>query len=98
MTQASSRRRFLVQAAGLSAAAAVGRTAVAANDTIEAAVLGCGIRGEVHADHLADRHGCRVRWVCDPDRSRAEKLADRVEKRQGTRPEIAVDLRKVFDD
>ena len=98
MTQASSRRRFLVQAAGLSAAAAVGRTAVAANETIHAAVLGCGIRGEVHADHLADRHGCRVRWVCDPDRSRAEKLADRVEKRQGTRPEIAVDLRKVFDD
>ena len=98
MTKASSRRRFLVQAGVLSAAAAAGRTAVAANDTIEAAVLGCGVRGDVHADQLADRHGCRVRWVCDPDRSRAEKLADRVEKRQGVRPEIAIDLRKVFDD
>jgi predicted dehydrogenase len=98
MTQASPRRRFLVQAAGLSAAAAVGRTASAANDTIHAAVLGCGIRGQVHVDQLADRHGCRVRWVCDPDRSRAEKLADRVEKRQGTRPQVAIDLRKVFDD
>ena len=98
MTQASSRRRFLVQAGALSAAAAAGRPAVAANDTIHAAVLGCGVRGDVHADQLADRHGCRVRWVCDPDRSRAEKLADRVEKRQGVRPEIAIDLRKVFDD
>ena len=98
MTHASSRRRFLVQAGALTAAAATGRAAVSANDTLEAAVLGCGIRGEVHADQLADRHGCRVRWVCDPDRSRAEKLADRVEKQQGARPEIAIDLRKVFDD
>ena len=98
MKQGSSRRKFLVQAGALSAAASAGRTAVAANDTIEAAVIGCGVRGEVHADQFADRHGCRVRWVCDPDRSRAEKLADRVEKRQGTRPEIAVDLRKVYDD
>ena len=98
MTHASSRRRFLVQAGALTAATATGRTAVSASDTLQAAVLGCGVRGDVHADQLADRHGCRVRWVCDPDRSRAEKLADRVEKQQGARPEIAIDLRKVFDD
>jgi len=98
MTTRSSRRTFLARAGALSAAAAMGRTAFSANDTLEAAILGCGVRGDVHADALADRHGCRVRWVCDPDRSRAEKLADRVEKRQGTRPEIAIDLRKVLDD
>jgi predicted dehydrogenase len=98
MTPRSSRRSFLARAGTLSAAAAASRTAFSANDTLEAAILGCGIRSEAHADALADRDGCRVRWVCDPDRSRAEKLADRVEKRQGARPRIAIDLRRVIDD
>jgi predicted dehydrogenase len=98
MAQGCSRRAFLVQASALSAASVAGRSATAANEILSAAVLGCGIRGQVHADVLADRQDCRVRWVCDPDRGRAEKLADRVEKRQAERPRIATDLRSVLDD
>lgn len=72
--------------------------APAALDQVAVAILGCGIRGPAHAEELSGRHGARVRWVCDPDRGRAEKLADQIADRQGERPRVASDLRTPLDD
>ncbi len=70
----------------------------AAVDELAVAILGCGIRGPAHAAELAGRHGCRVAWVCDPDRRRAEKMADDVALLQSSRPRVASDLRTPLDD
>jgi len=67
-------------------------------DEISVAILGCGIRGPAHAEELAGRHGARVSWVCDPDRGRAEKLADQIALRAASRPRVASDLRTPLDD
>lgn len=70
----------------------------AANDTIVHAVIGCRIRGRVHANEFATQAGVEVGYVCDPDRELAEKLADEVEVEQGRRPKAVQDLRVIFDD
>jgi predicted dehydrogenase len=67
-------------------------------DEISVAILGCGIRGPAHAEELAGRHGARVTWVCDPDRGRAEKLADQIALQSASRPRVASDLRTPLDD
>ncbi len=69
-----------------------------ANDTIRHAVIGCRIRGHVHAKEFAGKPGVEVAYVCDPDRDLAEELAEAVEKQQGRRPKAVQDLRTVFDD
>ena len=76
--------------------------ALAASSPLERvaiAILGCGIRGPAHAEELLNaRHGASVSWVCDPDRSRAEKLADQIALKQTSRPRVASDLRTPLDD
>ncbi len=99
------RRGILRQAAAATAFAAgawwrcspAADAPTAAVDELTVAILGCGIRGPAHAAELAGRNGCRVAWVCDPDRGRAEKMADDVAVLQGTRPRVASDLRTPLD-
>ncbi len=67
-------------------------------DIIRHAVIGCRIRGRVHATELAMQNGAEVGYVCDPDRQLAEQLADQVEKQQGKRPKAIPDLRTIMDD
>jgi len=67
-------------------------------ETIEHAVLGCRIRGKVHAAAFARQPNVSVAYVCDPDRALAEELADAVEKQQGRRPKAVQDLRVVLDN
>ncbi|QDT52620.1 Alpha-N-acetylgalactosaminidase [Caulifigura coniformis] len=67
-------------------------------ETIQHAVLGCRIRGRVHAGTFARKPNVSVAYVCDPDRALAEELADAVEKQQGRRPKAVQDLRVVLDD
>src|SRR5262245_58071043 len=104
-----SRRQILqdsmLAAASAAAAGAVSRGAIAedqppksANDTIHHAVIGCRIRGRVHAKEFASKPGVEITYVCDPDRDLANELADAVEKQQGRRPKAVQDLRVVFDD
>jgi len=103
------RRRFLEDSmlAAAAVAAAGAATAVvdaddaprkSANETILHAVIGCRIRGRVHAREFAGKHGVEVTYVCDPDRQLADELAEAVEKQQGRRPKAVQDLRVVFDD
>ncbi|HUG89904.1 MAG TPA: Gfo/Idh/MocA family oxidoreductase, partial [Planctomycetaceae bacterium] len=102
------RRRFLEEsmiATAAAVAAAPAQRALAddaprasANDTIHHAVLGCRIRGRVHAREFARQSGVEVTYVCDPDRSLADELAAAVEDEQGRRPKAVQDLRVIFDD
>ncbi len=104
----TTRRRFLeesmIATATAVAAASVPRLEAReakrapANDTIRHAVIGCRIRGRVHADQFARQEGVEVAYVCDPDRRLADELAAAVESQQGRRPKAVQDLRVVFDD
>ncbi len=69
-----------------------------ANDTIRHAILGCRIRGRAHAKEFAGRNGVDVTYVCDPDETLVNELADAVEKLQGHRPKTVRDMRVIFDD
>lgn len=72
--------------------------AASPNETIAHAVIGCRIRGRVHAQEFAKIPGVAVTHICDPDRKLAEELAVQVEKQTGKRPEISTDLRTIFDN
>ncbi len=69
-----------------------------ANEVIRHAVIGCRIRGKVHAASFAKLKGVEVAYVCDPDSVLAEELANTVEKEHGKRPKVVQDLRRIFDD
>lgn len=99
-----SRRAFLERMAFATAAAALPATrlpprAVAAgpNDTLSAAIIGCGIRGKAHAEELARQPDCRIAVVCDPDLDRVDELAAVVEGLGRPAPRKERDLRRVFD-
>jgi predicted dehydrogenase len=105
----SSRRRFLEDSMLATAAAAAAQLvpqcseaqdapAKSANETLSHAVIGCRIRGRVHAREFGGKPGVEVSYVCDPDRGLAEELAKAVEEQQGRRPKAVQDLRAVFDD
>jgi predicted dehydrogenase len=68
------------------------------NDKITAAIIGCGIRGEQHANELVKLKDCEIAYVCDPDSDRAAKLATTVGQKNGREPKAVQDLRTVFDD
>lgn len=72
------------------------RTAV--NDTLRHAVIGCRIRGKVHAREFAKLKGVELAYVCDPDRKLRHELAQAVEEQTGKRPLEVADLRTIFDD
>ncbi|MBL4883756.1 MAG: Gfo/Idh/MocA family oxidoreductase [Planctomycetaceae bacterium] len=103
-----SRRQFFEETMIATAVAAAASNAIplqaeekgttSANDTIRHAVIGCRIRGRVHAREFGNQKGVEIAYVCDPDRTLAEERADAVEKQQGWRPKAVQDLRTVFDD
>ena len=70
----------------------------AANETIRHAVIGCRIRGKVHAREFANLKGVEVAYVCDPDSKLRHELASAVEEQTGKRPLDVADLRTIFDD
>jgi predicted dehydrogenase len=106
------RRQFLeesmiVAASVLSAQSAVGsapnaissETAITSpNEIVRHAVIGCRIRGKVHAAEFAKLNGVEVAYVCDPDLQLAEALAASVEKTTGRKPKVVQDLRLINDD
>ncbi len=106
----SSRRDFLeeslIATAVAAAAANMGKTVcaeddagrAAPSDTLRHAVLGCRIRGKVHAAEFGRQKGVEIAYVCDPDSQLANELAAAVEKQTGKRPQVVQDLRRVFDD
>jgi len=68
------------------------------NAEISHAVLGCRIRGKVHAREFAKIPGVRISYLCDPDKDLLDELAASVEKEFGYRPKTCSDLREIFVD
>ncbi len=105
--RAKTRRKFLEESMLATAAAcalpcstsrAVEKDSPTAADDWPHAVIGCRIRGRVHAQEFGRIPGVRLAYVCDPDRNLADELAAQVEKDLGYRPQVVQDMRKVFDD
>ena len=72
-------------AAGLAAATQVATPLATAetlarstNETIGHAVIGCRIRGRVHAREFARLPNVEVTYVCDPDRKLVDELAEQL--------------------
>ncbi len=102
MAQQVTRRTFLGQAAaGSVAVASVLRQAAAAQEspakTIVAGVMGLS-RGRSLMTSFAAQPGVVIKYVCDPDQSRAENGAKLLEGTVGTAPQIAGDFRRILDD
>ena len=101
------RRRFLEESilaatAALSAPSilvgAEKKQSISANEKLAVAVIGTGSRGGTHVRAFSDRRDCEVRAVCDADLSRARSAQQAVEKKQGRKPQIHQDLRRIIDD
>ena len=73
-------------------------TGTSVNETIRHAVIGCRIRGKVHAREFAKLKDVEVAYVCDPDSKLRHELATAVEEQTGKRPLDVPDLRTIFDD
>src|SRR5688572_14838947 len=103
----TTRRQFIEESIIATAATAMAAAAAAEarplrrqakSDTTRLAVIGCRIRGRVHAREFGSQSGCEVTYVCDPDRDLAAELAAAVEKQTGKAPKAVQDLRRIFDD
>ncbi|NOX53550.1 MAG: Gfo/Idh/MocA family oxidoreductase [Planctomycetes bacterium] len=94
------RRTFLVRAGVGTAAAGVmaGGTAAEAQKKILLGAIGCGGRGTYLAQTFAGMPDVEVVFVCDADRSRAERAAGAVERAGGKKPKVVTDLRRILDD
>jgi predicted dehydrogenase len=101
------RRQFLedsiltaaaVASASLPSANAADERSVAANDKINVAIIGCGIRGKQHASELARLSDCEIACVCDPDKDRGPEVAAQLAKLNRPQPKVVQDLRRVLDD
>lgn len=85
-------------AAEAAADKAASPAATSPNDELQHAILGCRIRGKAHAAEFGGQKGTRIAYVCDPDLALAEELAAAIEKKNGYKPQVVQDLRRVFDD
>jgi predicted dehydrogenase len=68
-----------------------------ANRRVRTATMGLH-RGEAHLHGFMSLEGVEVAYVCDVDRRTAESAAAMVEKKQGRRPQVVTDFRRVLDD
>jgi len=104
------RRRFFEDSVMAAAAIAVpthlygadsassAKTRSAVNGRINAAIIGCGIRGKAHARELAKLADCEITAVCDPDLDRADEVAALLMELQRAMPRKIQDLREIFAD
>ncbi|PQO45757.1 Gfo/Idh/MocA family protein [Blastopirellula marina] len=104
-----SRRQFLEESM-LASAAAVAATAAgplmadepkqskSPNEKLRVATIGVNGRGMSHVGGLLNRDDVEYAYICDCDSSVAENRAKQVADKQGKKPLIATDLRKVLDD
>jgi predicted dehydrogenase len=106
MTLSIDRRHFLGTAAaagvaaGLAAAPAAAGTQGAAgpNQRLVVGIMGTGGRGTGLASSFQQQPNVEVGYVCDPDRSRADRAADAVRKAGGANVRAVADFRRILDD
>jgi len=101
MAQQMNRRTFLgTAAAGGVAAATLWKGAVQgaeASKTVVAGVMGLS-RGRSLAASFAKQPGVVIKYVCDPDQSRAEGGAKMLEGMAVKTPQVVSDFRRILDD
>lgn len=68
-----------------------------ANDRIRVAVMGVNARGLALANNFSSQQGCEIAYICDVDSRAADKCAGQVGGRQGARPGIEGDIRKLLE-
>ena len=100
----TTRRKFvqtsIFGAAGASTFCALpaNSNAAGANGDIRVAVIGVGGRGSGHVGGLLGQKGVRVTALCDADYKHNENNANRVAKKQGQKPKVYEDYRKLVED
>ncbi len=105
--KANSRRAFIKDlSVGLAAASVLGYSRtyardhiriLGANDRIRVAVMGVNARGLALADNFASQPNCEVAYICDVDSRAANKCAQEVAGKQGSRPKIEADIRRLLE-
>ena len=89
-------RRHFLAAAALGATAR--RSATAASDKVNIAVIGVRGQGRGLAGRFASLADVHVACLCDVDTRVVKPALDLVEKNSGRRPRVEQDLRRVLDD
>ncbi len=102
----SNRRNFLaVSAAGAATFASArmvhsqqaGDEGNSPNSKMNAAIIGGGGRGGSHIGAMLRANNAVITHLCEVDASTANKRADEIEQRQGSRPTIEPDVRKLLE-
>src|SRR5580704_18327850 len=102
--QEPTRRTFFSFAAGglmASTACQPVRTVKAGSspDTVNVAVIGLGLRGQLHLTDFGSRlPDARIVAVCDVNQASLERGQAKVKRETGREPKAYQDLRRVFDD
>ena len=96
------RRTFLKQSAALAAGAFVISSAshrvLGANDRVRVGQVGCGGRGGGHISAYLGMEDVDLCWLVDIDTKHLASAAATVEKKRGSKPKTAQDLRKALED
>lgn len=95
------RRKFLNTTSAAAAATALAAPSLRAQNSdrpLVVGVIGTGGRGTTLASNFEKIEGVIVGYVCDVDRTRAEKAAATVARIKERTPKIETDFRKVLED
>ena len=98
-----SRRSFIKQsAAAIGACTLIGTSAsgqvAGANEKVRIALAGCGGRGNEIIGFFKTIPGVEIAYVVDPDSTRMDAAAARIEKEFGNKPKMNKDFRVMLDD
>ncbi|MCC9609207.1 Gfo/Idh/MocA family oxidoreductase [Blastopirellula sp. JC732] len=104
-----SRRQFLEQSMFATAAAVAANAAAplmaeetkqssSPNEKLRVCTVGVNGRGMSHVGGMLNRKDTEYVYICDCDTDVAERRAQQVADKQGKKPKIATDIRKVLED
>jgi predicted dehydrogenase len=65
---------------------------------MNAAIIGCGGRGGSHIEEMLRAPNAVITHICEVDASTADKRASQIEEKQGSRPKIENDVRRLLDE
>lgn len=99
-TSPLSRRDFVAQAAGATAAFVLTspKARAAASEKVVIGVMGLGGRGTTLATQFASRPDVEIAYICDVDTRRFARARDAIEEAQGRAPKQVQDFRRILED
>ncbi|MFN3190498.1 MAG: Gfo/Idh/MocA family oxidoreductase [Aureliella sp.] len=69
-----------------------------ANGEKSAAIVGCGGRGGTHIEEMLKAKGVAITHICDIDQGTSDKRASQIQEKQGKRPKVESDVRRILDE